>query len=205
VTSRVLLARHGETTWTSAGWLQGWAPARLTDRGRTQVDALAGALAARDPDRLFASDLHRSLRAARIVADETGLDAVPDRAWRARDLGRLQGLPAEAAFERFPRFSLARRGEAALTERPDGGESVRAARERVLGAFDRLVAGLGPSETVVVLTHADAVRAVRCAVADTDLVAATLDGSVPPASITEVAVRDGERSVVAADETGHLG
>ena len=41
----VLLARHGETTWTDAGWLQGWVPARLTDRGRTQADALAGALA----------------------------------------------------------------------------------------------------------------------------------------------------------------
>lgn len=204
MTGRVLLARNGETTWTSAGWLQGWAPTRLTDRGRDQVAALAEALAAREPDRLFASDLHRSLRTARVVADATGLDAVPDRAWRARDLGRLQGLEAEEAFERFPRFSLARRGAAALTERPDGGESVRDARERVLGAFARLIAGLGPSETVVVVTHADAVRAVCCEVDDSDLVRATLDGSVPPASVTEVAVRDGESSVVTADETGHL-
>jgi probable phosphoglycerate mutase len=202
--ARVLLARHGETTWTRAGWLQGWAPVRLTDRGRDQVETLAEALAARDPDRLRASDLHRSLRAADAVAGATGLDVVPDREWRACDLGRLQGLDAERAFERFPRFSVARRGEAALTERPDGGESVRDARERVLEAFDRLVAGLGTDETVVVLTHADAVRAVRCAVAGDDLVAATLDGSVPLASVTEIAIDDGERLVVAADKTDHL-
>jgi probable phosphoglycerate mutase len=202
--ARVLLARHGETTWTRTDWLQGWAPVRLTDRGRAQVAALGAALAAREPDRLRASDLHRSLRAARLVAERTGLDPVPDRAWRARDLGRLQGLPADETFERFPRFSLARRGEAALTERPDGGESVRAARDRVLEAFDRLAAGLAPDETVVVLTHADAVRAVRCAVTGGDLVTATLERPVPPASVTEVAVRGSERSLVAADETGHL-
>ncbi|MFB6169317.1 MAG: histidine phosphatase family protein [Haloferacaceae archaeon] len=202
--ARVLLARHGETTWIREGRLQGLAPVRLTDRGHDQVEALGEALAARAPDRLRASDLHRSLRTARAVAGPTGLDAVPDRAWRARDVGRLQGLDAETAFERFPRFSVARRGEAALTERPDGGESVRDARRRVLSAFDRLVAGLAPDETVAVLTHADAVRAIRCAVADDDLVAATLDGSVPPASITEVAAGDGERSLVAAGETSHL-
>lgn len=202
---RVLLARHGETTWTREGRLQGWAPVRLTDRGREQVAALAAALAARDPDRLRASDRHRSLRAAQVVGAATGLDAVPDRAWRARDLGRLQGLPADEAFERFPRFSVERRGEAALTERPEGGESVRDARERVTEAFGRLAARLGADETVVVLTHADAVRAVRCAVSGDDLVEATLDQAVPLASITEVQIQHGEQSVVVAGETGHLG
>ena len=205
MTGRVLLARNGETTWTSAGRLQGWAPVRLTDHGRDQVDALADALASREPDRLLASDLHRSLRTARVVADATGLDAVPDRAWRARDLGRLQGLSAEKAFKRFPRFSLARRGAAALTERPDGGESARDARERVVSAFDRLVAGLWPSETVIVVTQADAVRTVCCEVDGSNFVRASIDRSVPPASITEIAVRDSGPSVVAADETGHLG
>lgn len=201
---RVLLARHGETRWSREGRLQGWAPVRLTDRGRGQAAALGEALAARAPDRLRTSDRYRSLRTAQVVGAATGLDAVPDRAWRARDLGRLQGLPADEAFERFPRFSVARRGEAALTERPEGGESVRDARERVLEAFDRLAARLGADETVVVLTHADVVRAVRCVVAGTDLVTATLEDSVSPASITEIAVGDGERTVVTAATTAHL-
>jgi len=200
---RLLLVRHAETAWDREGRLHGWAPVRLTDRGEAQARALAAALADRAPDRLLAADLHPVLRTARPVAGTTGLDAVPDCAWRAQDLGRLQGLSAEEAFERFPRFSVARRGAAALTERPDGGESGRAARDRILGALDGLVGGLGADETAVVVTHGDAVRAVRGDLRGEDATA-TVERSVPPASVTVVAVEDGARSVVAADETGHL-
>ncbi|ESS06588.1 MAG: fructose-2,6-bisphosphatase [uncultured archaeon A07HB70] len=200
---RILFARHAETTWGSEERLQGWAPVQLTDGGREQAAALAGALADRDPDRLLAADLHPALRTAQPVAEATGLDPVPDHAWRAQDLGRLQGLPAAEALEQFPRFSVARRGEAALTERPDGGESSRAASDRVLDAVDGLVAELGAAETVVVVTYGGVVRTVRGEVRDED-VAPTVERSVPPASVTVVAVEDGTRSVVAADETDHL-
>ena len=75
---RVLLARHGETRWSREGRLQGWAPVRLTDRGRGQAAALGEALAARAPDRLRTSDRYRSLRrdeggpAAAVVDGEPG-------------------------------------------------------------------------------------------------------------------------------------
>jgi len=196
---RVLFVTAGETEWEAAGWLQGWAPTRLTDRGERRAAAAAEAVAARDPDRLVSSDVHRGLRTARAVEAATGLEPVPDRTWRAHDFGALQGFEAEDAFERFPRFSVSRRGEAALTERPDGGESLRDTQKRALAAFARLAADLAPDETVVVVTHETPLRAVRCSVEDGSFVDTMLSEPLPPASITTVAVEGDERRVVGTE------
>jgi probable phosphoglycerate mutase len=195
----VLLVTPGETEWEPNGWLQGWAPTRLTDRGETQVAAAAETVAARDPDRLVSSDVHRGLRTARAVEAATGLEPVPDRAWRAHDFGFLQGFDAEDAFERFPRFSVARRGEAALTERPDGGESLRDTRRRALEAFARLATDLAAGETVVVVTHETPLWAVRCSVEGGSFVETVLSDPFPPASVTTVAVEGDERRVVGTE------
>ena len=64
----VLLARHAETAWNRERRLQGWAPSRLTDRGREQAAALAARLSERSIDRLVSSDLERSTETAdRVV------------------------------------------------------------------------------------------------------------------------------------------
>ena len=196
---RVLFVTTGETEWEAEGWLQGWAPTRLTDRGEAQAAAAAETVAARSPDRLVSSDVHRGLRTARAIEAATGLEPVPDRAWRAHDFGELQGFEADEAFERFPRFSVARRGEAALTERPDGGESLRDTRRRALAAFARLAADLAPDERVVVVTHETPLRAVRYSVEGGSFADAMLSEPLPPASITTVAVGGDERRVVGTE------
>ena len=89
---RVLLVRHGQTTWNRAGRVQGWAPTPLTERGRAQAEALADHLATEgDLDLLRASDLRRALETAEYVARATGLEARAESAWRERDFGCLQG------------------------------------------------------------------------------------------------------------------
>jgi len=199
----VLLARHGETTWNRERRLQGWAPARLTDRGREQAAALATALTARGPDRLVCSDLERSVETADRVADEVGLDPAPDRAWRERDYGFLQGLPADEAFERFPRLSLDR-GEAALVERPDGGESLREFADRVTRAWERLGADLDDDETVALVTHNGVVKTVLARVEGRSLVERYRTETHPNCALTEVTLRSAGATVVREADTDHL-
>lgn len=199
----VLLARHGETTWNHERRLQGWAPSRLTDRGREQAAALAAWLSARDPDRLVTSDLERSLDTADHVASETGLSAAPDRAWRERDYGFLQGMPADEAFERFPRLSLDR-GEAALAERPDGGETLQEFADRVTTAWDGLCASLDDDETVAVVTHNGVVATVLARVEGRPLVERYRTETHPNCAVTEVSVRDAGTTVVREAVTDHL-
>jgi probable phosphoglycerate mutase len=151
----VLLVRHGETAWNAARRVQGWAPVPLADRGREQATLVGRHLAATyDVDRLVASDLRRTRETAALVR-EAGVDAAPtfDRAWRERDFGVYQGLSYEALFETHPEFTVTELGRRALEAVPEGGESLLDCRERVLGAFERLVADAPDDETVVVVTH----------------------------------------------------
>ena len=199
----VLFARHGETTWNAERRLQGWAPSRLTDRGHEQAAALAARLSTRDPDRLVSSDLERSLDTADHVVSETGLDVAPDRAWRERDCGFLQGLPADEAFERFPRLSLDR-GEAALTERPEGGETLREFADRVTRGWEALRADLAPDETAVVVTHNGVLRTVLARVDDRSLVECYRAESHPNCAVTEVTIRPAGTTVVREAAIDHL-
>lgn len=150
----VLLVRHGETPWNAARRVQGWAPVPLSERGREQATLVGDHLAATyDIDRLVASDLRRTRETA-VLVHEAGVDVEPTfyRAWRERDFGVYQGLSYEALFETYPEFAVTESGIAALEAVPERGESLLDCRERVLAAFDRLVADT-EDETVLIVTH----------------------------------------------------
>jgi probable phosphoglycerate mutase len=191
----VLLARHGETDWNRAGRVQGWAPTRLTDRGRAQADDLAATVAARDPDRLIASDLLRARQTAERVASATGLSVETDRRWRERDVGRLQGLDETTLYERFPRLSLADAGADALDARPEGGESLAAVRERVEDAWTDLRTALDPAATAVVVAHAVPIDAVCAAATGRAFAETVLDADRDTGTVVELETREGETVV----------
>lgn len=192
----VVLARHGETRWNRAGRVQGWAPTRLTDRGRRQADALGADLAGRyEPDRLACSDLPRARETADRVAAATAADPEPDRRWRERDAGRLQGFTHERLLERCPRLSITENGAAALSERPPDGESLAETARRVRAAFDDLSAGLGGG-TAVVVTHGGPLRTLLGEIEGLDPTTAIEARSPPNAGIAEVAVGDDETWIV---------
>lgn len=192
----VRFARHGETAWNRAGRVQGWAPTRLTDRGRDQADALA-TRPDRPPDRLVASDLPRAVETAERLAAATGRAVETDERWRERDWGRLQGLSAAGLYERFPRFSLMD-GDAAeaMAARPEGGESLRAVQARVLDAWGDLRAALSPDATAVVVTHAVPICVVVAAAAERDPAAVLRDCAPETGTTVDLRVTDGEATVV---------
>ena len=157
----VLLVRHGETLWNRRDRVQGWAPTRLTDRGREQAAALGSFLAGEyDVDRLRSSDLPRALETAERVSDAVGLDVAADSAWRERDFGHLQGLTKSTLDARHPRFRVSQVGRSAVEELPDSGERLRDMRDRVLARWRRLAADVAPDETVVVVAHGGPLHAV---------------------------------------------
>lgn len=66
---RLYVARHGETDWNFAGRYQGQLESSLTELGRRQAAALAGALADSGAARVIASPLRRCVDTARPVAE----------------------------------------------------------------------------------------------------------------------------------------
>ena len=157
----VLLVRHGETLWNRRNRVQGWAPTRLTDRGREQAAALGSFLAAEyDVDRLYSSDLPRARETAERVGRAAGLDVTAESAWRERDFGHLQGLTKATLDDRHPRFRVSQVGPSAVEELPESGERLLDMRDRVLTRWRRLVADVAPDDTVAVVAHGGPLHAI---------------------------------------------
>src|SRR3954465_6571797 len=129
---RLLLLRHGQSTWNVEHRWQGWLDPPLTAVGEAQATERARALA-RDsfaPRVIYASDLQRATRTAEIIAAHVESPVIPDAGFRERNGGEWQGHTGSEIDERWPGMRDAwRRGELSA---PPGGEN----DAEVLARFD---------------------------------------------------------------------
>ena len=94
---RLVLLRHGESTWNEENRFTGWTDVDLTDKGRSEA-AEAGRLMAGEHfefDVAHTSVLKRAIRTLWIALDEMDMMWIPvQRSWRLneRHYGALQGL-----------------------------------------------------------------------------------------------------------------
>jgi 2,3-bisphosphoglycerate-dependent phosphoglycerate mutase len=94
---KVVLLRHGESTWNKENRFTGWTDVDLTEKGREEART-AGALLKQGGfsfDLAFTSVLVRAIRTCWITLDELGELWIPvERSWRLneRHYGALQGL-----------------------------------------------------------------------------------------------------------------
>jgi len=168
-TVRILLIRHGESTWNADGRWQGQADPPLTERGRAQARSAADAV---PPVALaVASDLERAHHTAALLVGGAGGPAVTqDRDLRERDAGAFSGLTRAEIFERYPGLlpdDPTRRGEegvAALIA-PPGWEPDDRLAERAWRAIERIAAALVASgdddRTGLAVTHGGLIYAVE--------------------------------------------
>ena len=129
---RIYLMRHAQVRY-----FQGVRPedVQLTEEGRRQAQAAAGALAGIRFDRVVTSGLPRTLETARIVAPGREPEAVPEL--REIESGDIRGLAPEQVQELM---TAAFRGIVPPESRFLGGESIEELFERVLPALQRLLA-----------------------------------------------------------------
>ena len=170
---RLLLVRHGESTWNAEHRLQGQADPPLSELGCEQAEALLPFLDG-IPERRLSSDLTRAVQTAELL----GLAGAPqDPRWREIDIGDWAGrtldeLDAEdvAAWQR---------GELA----PPNAETFAELQARVAAAVDEL-----RGEDAVVVTHGGCVRA-----ATAHLTGADPRGLAPPANASLTVLENGDR------------
>src|SRR5580658_7967421 len=144
---RLVLVRHGESTWNALGLVQGQAASPgLTDRGRRQTETLAQELLGRPVIALVSSDLVRARQTAEIIAIRVGVPVVLDERLRERDLGVFEGGPSASLTTAATGIDGDRVVDAEA--RPDRGESVRDLYERVASFIDSVARG--PDGDVVV-------------------------------------------------------
>lgn len=150
--TRILLVRHGQSTWNEAGLWQGQANPPLTDLGRRQARVAAGAVGA--VDLVCSSLLDRARETAQLLADAIGVGPVLElEGMIERDAGEWSGLTRAEIDHRYP-------GYLAEGRRPDGWESDDALSARVMGTLDALVERFGGSE-ILCVTHGGVIMCVE--------------------------------------------
>ncbi|RJX51096.1 histidine phosphatase family protein [Halonotius pteroides] len=185
----LVVVRHGETLWNRENRVQGWAPVALTETGRRQADALAATVTDQYAvDRLISSDLRRTLETARPVGRAVDCEPTPDRCWRERDFGVLQGLSYGELFLGYPEFTLTEVGYTAAEARPEGGESLIEQRNRILDALTTLIDDMDSEETVVVVTHGGPLYLLLGWIKDVDIVATIMEQEQGNCTINEIEV-----------------
>lgn len=87
----LLLVRHGETVDNANKIMQGQTQGLLNDTGIRQAEELAAQMADMPLDAIVASDLHRAVQTAAIVAAPHSLEVVTTPLLRERDWGGFTG------------------------------------------------------------------------------------------------------------------
>ena len=154
----VLLVRHG-TTPTTGKVLPGRSPGlHLSEVGRAQAERVAARIAElpRRPSAVYASPLERTRETAAPIARALGLRVRAERGLLEADIGEWTGTSLRRAM-RKPEWALVQRWPAGF--RFPGGESFAELAARATDAVLRVVRA-HRGETVVLVSHADPIRAV---------------------------------------------
>ena len=103
---KLVLVRHGQSTWNLENRFTGWTDVGLTDQGVSEAHA-AGRMLREEGytfDVAYTSVLRRAIKTLWIVLEEMGLEWIPVyRAWQLneRHYGSLQGLNKAEMAEKF--------------------------------------------------------------------------------------------------------
>ena len=199
--TKVLVVRHGETTWGADGRFAGREDVPLTSRGRRQASSVADRIKALRPSIVLTSPLQRCQLTARAIGSASGAPVVVHADLLDGLLGDWTGLrPAEIEGGWPEQFAIWRSDPDAP---PPGGESFNQIRERVTPLLAEVVR-LYRGHTVVLVTHAAATKMILLSALGVPSEAAYRI-RIDTASLSGFTVDDDGATVVwAMNETGHL-
>jgi len=199
--ARLLLIRHGQSTWNSEHRIQGQLDPPLSDEGRRQAERVGQRIAGRHFAGFYSSDLKRAFETAQAIEAATGLQAEPMAGLREIFLGEWEGLRTDDLAQRFPE------AWASWTDEPDwdlvpGGEGAALFETRVAAALDEILSRHAQGD-VVVVTHGGVIQ-----IALHRVIGRPSRGLFPfkiqNASISVIERRDGRMVIGGVNDTSHL-
>ena len=153
---RVILWRHGQTSWNVERRFQGSTDVPLTETGVAQARRAARLLVSLKPDAIVASDLQRAADTAAELAALTGLEVTHDEGLRETYAGVWQGLTHEEIIGRHgEEYAAWKRGEPV---RRGGGELETEVADRAAPVVLRHTEKIPDDGTLVVVSHGGNIR-----------------------------------------------
>ncbi|WP_448851293.1 histidine phosphatase family protein [Corynebacterium sp. 335C] len=165
---RLLLLRHGETTYNATRRMQGQMDTTLSDAGVAQAHAVAGHFGEveRGIRRIVASDLSRAHQTALAVGRALGLEVAVDERLRETNLGVWQGMTHGEIDEAEPGMRWRWRNDP--TWAPEGAETRIEVAARMRSVVDELLESDAdwPGSTTLLVAHGGAIAALTGALLD---------------------------------------
>jgi probable phosphoglycerate mutase len=148
--TRVFLLRHAESA-DPLVFHGAESDVGLSAKGQRQAEAVAAVLAGMKPDRIVSSGMRRALETAAPIAQACGLTVNVEPGLHERRVGALSGTPNHGSDGVWPE-TLKRWVAGDTAYAPPGAESFDEIRNRVLGSWERAMAG-HDGRTLVIVAH----------------------------------------------------
>ncbi|MCS4490513.1 histidine phosphatase family protein [Corynebacterium sp. ES2794-CONJ1] len=160
MTRRLILLRHGETSYNASGRMQGHLDTELSTRGRAQAAQVAAFLETVKISRIISSDLTRASETARAVGERLGVEVTIDNRLRETNLGQWQARSHAEVDRQFPGLRAYWRHDP--TWAPPGGESRLEVARRARPVVDELMRefALWDQGTVLLVAHGGTISAL---------------------------------------------
>ena len=200
-TTRIWIARHGQTEANRSGLFCGQSETRLTDTGRDQARALGARLKDTKIVAAYASDLARAIDTATFALDGRGIAIQLDPDLRELHYGDWE-MRRESAISKSHPDEFKRMRDEDPAWQPPGGETTGIVRARTFAALGR-IAGLHKGQDVLLVGHG---TAINCMLSEVLGIAPThvFRFDVANCGLSQVAVVGGRMVVVTLNETTHL-
>ena len=187
---KVVLIRHGQSTWNNENKFTGWTDVDLTAQGEQEA-AKAGKLLKEKGfsfDKAYTSYLKRAVKTLNIILDEMDLDWIPvEKTWRLNEkhYGMLQGLDKAETAKKYgdDQVLIWRRSydipPAALEEKDERSpymeerykkvdrkdlpltESLKDTVDRILPYWENeILASLKDNDEIIVAAHGNSLRGI---------------------------------------------
>ncbi|HMD44564.1 MAG TPA: histidine phosphatase family protein [Acidimicrobiales bacterium] len=193
--------RHGKTPTTGKVLPGRVGGLHLSDEGRAQAEAVAQRIAGLSgaPVAVYASPLERTRETAAPIARALGLRVRSDAGLLEADVGRWAGVSLKRLYK-TPEWPAVQRWPSGF--RFPGGESFTEMSARANDAVVRLAAA-HRGATIVVVSHADPIKAIVASACGTplDLLQRIV---VSPCSVSAVAYGAGTPLVLCVNSTADL-
>lgn len=127
----------------------------LTKEGSKQAEAIAQKLSHFNVDVIYCSKLKRAIQTAQIIAKKLGKKVIFNSAFNERSWGIFEGK----SWDRN-KTKLMRKYESEKSKtKPDGGESYRQFKKRILGGVESLIEK-HEGQVVLLVSHGGVIRAL---------------------------------------------
>lgn len=161
--SKLVLIRHGQSTWNLENRFTGWIDVPLSENGIKEAENAALKLSNLSFDIAFTSALQRAQKTLQIILEKTQQQHIPiisDQALNERMYGDLQGMNKDEARQKFgdEQVKLWRRS---YDVPPPHGESLKDTANRVIPYFENHIRPyIHQNKNILIVAHGNSLRAL---------------------------------------------